>query len=222
MRRCWGPSRRSSQAPWRLSWSRRSSDQKGFDEESVGMWSGWLHLESPRSAAQARRTLGPRGGSQSPRVRADCGGRFSPARLARPGRVRRCLDARLRDLRRRVPVGGRHGRHGVHPLGRVDDHAEQRADQPQHDRRRGRKGIKRYFFSSSVCIYRDMRPGEPELKEDEAYPALPDNEYGWEKLYAERVAMAYGRKHGMEVRIARFQNGYGTEGTWTGGREKAA
>src|SRR3989441_8942546 len=50
-----------------------------------------------------------------------------------------------------------------------------------------RKGIKRYFFSSSVCIYRDMQPGEPELKEAEAYPALPDNEYGWEKLYAERV-----------------------------------
>src|SRR2546430_3030319 len=75
-----------------------------------------------------------------------------------------------------------------------------------------RKGIKRYFFSSSVCIYRDMRPGEPELKEAEAYPALPDNEYGWEKLYAERVAMAYGRKQGMEVRIARFQNCYGPEG----------
>jgi len=84
-----------------------------------------------------------------------------------------------------------------------------------------RKGIKRYFFSSSVCIYRDMKPGEPELKEEEAYPALPDNEYGWEKLYAERVALAFARKPGMEVRIARFQNCYGPEGTWTGGREKA-
>src|SRR3989454_4975969 len=84
-----------------------------------------------------------------------------------------------------------------------------------------RKGIKRYFFSSSVSIYRDMKPGEPELNEEEAYPALPDNEYGWEKLYAERVALAYGRKHGIEVRIARFQNCYGPEGTWTGGREKA-
>src|SRR5712692_5822857 len=82
-------------------------------------------------------------------------------------------------------------------------------------------GIKRYFFSSSVCIYRDMQPGEPELKEEQAYPALPDNEYGWEKLYAERVAMAFGRKYGMDVRIARFQNCYGPEGTWTGGREKA-
>ena len=82
-------------------------------------------------------------------------------------------------------------------------------------------GIKRYFFSSSVCVYRDMKPGEPEMKEPEAVPANPDNEYGWEKLYAERMAMAYGRKYGMAVRIARFQNCYGAEGTWTGGREKA-
>jgi GDP-D-mannose 3',5'-epimerase len=80
---------------------------------------------------------------------------------------------------------------------------------------------KRYFFSSSVCIYRDMAPGEPELTEEDAYPALPDNEYGWEKLYAERVAQAFGRKYGTTVRIARFQNCYGPEGTWTGGREKA-
>jgi GDP-D-mannose 3', 5'-epimerase len=84
-----------------------------------------------------------------------------------------------------------------------------------------RAKIPRYFFSSSVCIYRDMQPGEPELTEEGAYPALPDNEYGWEKLYAERVALAFGRKYGMEVRIARFQNCYGPEGTWTGGREKA-
>jgi nucleoside-diphosphate-sugar epimerase len=83
------------------------------------------------------------------------------------------------------------------------------------------KGIKRYLFSSSACVYRDMEPDEPELSEDDAYPALPDNEYGWEKLYAERMAMAYGRRFGMEVRIARFQNTYGPEGTWQGGREKA-
>jgi GDP-D-mannose 3',5'-epimerase len=83
------------------------------------------------------------------------------------------------------------------------------------------KGIERYFFSSSACVYRDMEPDEPELSEDDAYPALPDNEYGWEKLYAERMAMAYGRRFGMKVRIARFQNTYGPEGTWQGGREKA-
>jgi nucleoside-diphosphate-sugar epimerase len=82
-------------------------------------------------------------------------------------------------------------------------------------------GVKRYFFSSSACVYRNMDPDEPELNEDEAYPARPDNEYGWEKLYAERVAQAYGRRHGMVVRLARFQNCFGPEGTWRGGREKA-
>jgi GDP-D-mannose 3',5'-epimerase len=81
--------------------------------------------------------------------------------------------------------------------------------------------IKRYFFSSSVCVYRDMKHGEPEMSEDKTYPAMPDNEYGWEKLYAERMAMAYGRRYGMAIRIARFQNCYGPEGTWQGGREKA-
>jgi GDP-D-mannose 3',5'-epimerase len=82
-------------------------------------------------------------------------------------------------------------------------------------------GVPRYFFSSSVCVYRDMQPGEPEMTEAEAIPANPDNEYGWEKLYAERMAMAYERNRGMTVRIARFQNCYGPEGTWRGGREKA-
>jgi nucleoside-diphosphate-sugar epimerase len=82
-------------------------------------------------------------------------------------------------------------------------------------------GVQRYFFSSSVCVYRDMQPGEPEMTEAEAVPANPDNEYGWEKLYSERMAQAYGRHHNMQVRIARFQNCYGPEGTWTGGREKA-
>ncbi len=81
--------------------------------------------------------------------------------------------------------------------------------------------VPRYFFSSSVCIYRDMQPDEPPVTEDDAIPANPDNEYGWEKLYAERVAMAYGRRYPMQVRIARFENCYGPEGTWTGGREKA-
>jgi nucleoside-diphosphate-sugar epimerase len=82
-------------------------------------------------------------------------------------------------------------------------------------------GVKRYFLSSSVCVYRDMAIGEAEMTEDEAYPAHPDNEYGWEKLFAERVVYAYGRRYGMAVRVARFQNCYGPEGTWTGGREKA-
>lgn len=82
-------------------------------------------------------------------------------------------------------------------------------------------GVPRYFFSSSVCVYRDMQPGEPEMTEVEAIPANPDNEYGWEKLYSERMAQAFSRHYPMQVRIARFQNCYGPEGTWTGGREKA-
>ena len=81
--------------------------------------------------------------------------------------------------------------------------------------------VSKFFFSSSVCVYRDMQPGEPEMTEEQAIPALPDNEYGWEKLYSERVLMAYARTKGIDVRIARFQNCYGPEGTWDGGREKA-
>jgi len=84
-----------------------------------------------------------------------------------------------------------------------------------------RMGVPRYFFSSSVCVYRDMEAGEPTLTEADAVPANPDNEYGWEKLYAERMAQTYARHYPIEVRIARFENCYGPEGTWRGGREKA-
>lgn len=84
-----------------------------------------------------------------------------------------------------------------------------------------RNGVEKYFLASSVCVYRDMKIGEGELSEIDAYPANPDNEYGWEKLYAERTVLAYGREFGISTRIARFQNCYGPEGTWSGGREKA-
>lgn len=82
-------------------------------------------------------------------------------------------------------------------------------------------GVPRYLFSSSACVYRDQDEGDVTLSEEDAYPALPDNEYGWEKLYAERMALAFGRNRGIEVRVARFQNCYGPYGTWDGGREKA-
>jgi GDP-D-mannose 3', 5'-epimerase len=81
--------------------------------------------------------------------------------------------------------------------------------------------VPKYFYSSSVCVYRDMQIGESEMLENEVIPASPTNEYGWEKLYSERMALAYERRYGMQVRIARFQNCYGAEGTWHGGREKA-
>lgn len=83
------------------------------------------------------------------------------------------------------------------------------------------KGIKNYFFSSSACVYRDMEADEEFVDEDLAYPAMPDNEYGWEKLYAERICLSYGRRYNMNIRIARFQNCFGPYGTWKGGREKA-
>ena len=81
--------------------------------------------------------------------------------------------------------------------------------------------VKRYFFSSSACVYRNQEIGEERLAEEDAYPALPDNEYGWEKLYTERALMTFARNNDIEVRIARFQNCFGPEGTWQGGREKA-
>jgi GDP-D-mannose 3', 5'-epimerase len=80
----------------------------------------------------------------------------------------------------------------------------------------------KYFFSSSVCVYKDMPLGAAEISEREAYPAFPDNEYGWEKLYAERMLTAFGQHHNMPTRIARFHTTYGPEANWDGGREKAA
>jgi nucleoside-diphosphate-sugar epimerase len=81
--------------------------------------------------------------------------------------------------------------------------------------------VMRYFFASSVCIYRDMQPGEPEISEASAYPPAPDNEYGWEKLYSERLVQTHARHYPIAGRIARFENCYGPYGTWRGGREKA-
>lgn len=79
-----------------------------------------------------------------------------------------------------------------------------------------------YFFSSSVCVYQDMLEGDEEITEDGAYPALPENEYGWEKLYSERLLQTFGKKYGFPVRIARFHTTYGPYANWEGGREKAA
>ena len=87
-----------------------------------------------------------------------------------------------------------------------------------------RKNVGKIFYSSSACIYPESiqtDPDNPGLKEDMAYPAGPDSEYGWEKLFSERMYMAYHRNHGIEVHIARFHNIFGPEGTWTGGKEKA-
>lgn len=87
-----------------------------------------------------------------------------------------------------------------------------------------REKVKKIFYSSSACIYPEynqMDPDNPKCSEESAYPAAPDSEYGWEKLFSERLYHSYQRNYGLEVRIARFHNIFGPYGTWTGGKEKA-
>lgn len=86
------------------------------------------------------------------------------------------------------------------------------------------RNIKKIFYSSSACMYpayNQEDPDNPMTSEDSAYPAQPDSEYGWEKLFSERLYLAYHRNYGMDVRIARFHNIFGPEGSWNDGREKA-
>ena len=87
-----------------------------------------------------------------------------------------------------------------------------------------KKNIKKVFYSSSACMYPEhnqLDPNNPNCEESSAYPANPDSEYGWEKLFSERLYLAYNRNKGLNVRIARFHNIFGPLGTWNGGREKA-
>jgi GDP-D-mannose 3', 5'-epimerase len=87
-----------------------------------------------------------------------------------------------------------------------------------------RRGVARIFYSSSACMYPEynqLDPDNPECSEDSAYPAHPDSEYGWEKLFSERLYLAYQRNYGLDVHVARFHNIFGPQGTWENGREKA-
>lgn len=87
-----------------------------------------------------------------------------------------------------------------------------------------KRNIKRTFYSSSACMYpayNQEDPDNPNCKEDSAYPAAPDSEYGWEKLFSERLFLAYNRNHGLSNRVARYHNIFGPQGTWDGGKEKA-
>ena len=84
--------------------------------------------------------------------------------------------------------------------------------------------VGKVFYSSSACMYPEhnqMDPDNPKCSEDSAYPANPDSEYGWEKLFSERLYLSYARNYGLNVRVARFHNIFGPEGTWDGGKEKA-
>jgi nucleoside-diphosphate-sugar epimerase len=87
-----------------------------------------------------------------------------------------------------------------------------------------KRNVKKIFYSSSACIYPKYNqedPDNPKTAEESAYPAMPDSEYGWEKLFSERLYLAFHRNYGINVRIARFHNIFGPEGSWNDGREKA-
>lgn len=87
-----------------------------------------------------------------------------------------------------------------------------------------KKKVNKIFYSSSACIYpayNQLDPNNPKCSEDSVYPAAPDSEYGWEKLFSERMYLAYYRNYGVKVRIARFHNIFGSEGSWNNGKEKA-
>ncbi|MEQ8704194.1 MAG: NAD-dependent epimerase/dehydratase family protein [Phaeodactylibacter sp.] len=87
-----------------------------------------------------------------------------------------------------------------------------------------RQGVKKVFYSSSACMYPEhnqLDPNNPNCEESSAYPANPDSEYGWEKLFSERLFLAFNRNYDLDVRVARFHNIFGPMGTWTGGKEKA-
>ena len=86
------------------------------------------------------------------------------------------------------------------------------------------KKVKKVFYSSSACMYPEhnqLDPLNPNCEESSAYPANPDSEYGWEKLFSERLYLAFNRNYGLDVRVARFHNIFGPQGTWMGGREKS-
>lgn len=86
------------------------------------------------------------------------------------------------------------------------------------------KNVKKVFYSSSACMYPEhnqLDPNNPNCEESSAYPANPDSEYGWEKLFSERLYLAHKRNYNLDVRIARFHNIFGPQGTWNGGKEKA-
>ena len=87
-----------------------------------------------------------------------------------------------------------------------------------------KRNTKRVFYSSSACMYPEYNqedPLNPNCKEDSAYPAAPDGEYGWEKLFSERLYLAYARNYGMPIRVARNHNIFGPLGSWNDGRESA-
>jgi nucleoside-diphosphate-sugar epimerase len=136
-----------------------------------------------------------------------------------------CAAALAGGHRRGLPTRRGHGRRRVHlhRRARRRHHAQLRPDQPERAAACASIGIGRIVYASSACIYPEsnqLDPDHRDCSEGSAYPAAPDSEYGWEKLFSERLYQAYARNYGIAVRIARFHNIFGPEGSWNDGREK--
>ncbi len=147
--------------------------------------------------------------------------RIHAGRLARPGRWPRAVVQDIEEVYQLAADMGGAGYifTGEHDAEVMHNSATINLNTLEFGRR---AGVKKFFYSSSACIYPEYNqtdPDNPKCSEDSAYPAAPDSEYGWEKLFSERLYLAYMRNHGVQVRMARFHNIFGPEGTWRGQRK---
>ena len=137
--------------------------------------------------------------------------------------LKETCEPAARDACRHLQSGRQHGRHGLH---RTQQSAVHAFGADQHAHAAGRPETRRaaFFYSSSACVYngdKQRTSNNPGLKEEDAYPALAEDGYGWEKLFCERMCRHFSEDFGLYTRVARFHNVYGPQGTWDGGREKA-
>ena len=182
----------------------------------------WLHRPPPRHLPEGARLLGPRRRPQAARVHR---GRRRRVRGPRPAALGRLPAGDARRHRRGLRARRRHGRHGLHLGAPRRDPAQQRAH--QHAHARGRAPQRRAAATStprrpaSIPSTSRPRPTSTPLREEDAYPAQPQDAYGWEKLITERLCEYYASDYGIETRIVRFHNIFGPLGTCDGGREKA-
>ena len=184
---------------------------------------GWLHRRPPRQTIETRRFLGARGGSEVSEFSETEADDFVVGDLRDQKFCRAIVDRRFDEVYQLAADMGGAGYifTGEHDAGLMHNSAMINLNMLDACHKRNTRKI---FYSSSACMYpayNQEDPLNPKCAENSAYPAAPDSEYGWEKLFSERLYMAYRRNYGMRTYIARYHNIFGPEGTWTGGREKA-
>ena len=183
----------------------------------AGLRGGRLHREPSGAAAEARGLLGARRRPEVSGLRRHRGGRLRGRRPARSGLLPRrwSIAASTRSISWRPTWAGR-ATSSPASMTRTSCTTRRRSTSTW-SRPAGKRNIRGVFYSSSACIYpayNQEDPDNPICSEDSAYPAAPDSEYGWEKLFCERLYLAFNRNHGMENRVARYHNIFGPEGTW--------